>query len=71
VLARVQCWNQDRIYYAHSRGNQVRIPVGFTDLAPVDPFVAVSNGRSLFRADDLLQLARLVKELRDERRKRV
>ena len=64
MLARLQRWNQDWIYYAHSRGNQVPLPVAFTDLAPVDPFVALSNGRSLFRADDLLQLARLVKELR-------
>ena len=64
MLAQLQRWNQSLVYYAHSRGNQVSIPIRYTDLIPVDPFVAVSNGRSLFRADDLLQLARLVKELR-------
>lgn len=63
MLATIHYWNHDRIYFAHSRGNQVWIPIGFTDLGPADPFVTVSNGRSLFRTDDLLQLARLVREL--------
>jgi len=36
------------------------LPASWTDLVPPDPFVAVAAGRSLFRADDLLELAQLV-----------
>jgi hypothetical protein len=64
VLARHQHWNEDRIYFAHSRGHPVWILAGFPSLAPVDPFVALSNGRACFRVEDLLQLARLIAELR-------
>ena len=63
MLARHQQWNEDRVFFEHSPGNQVWISVSFTSLAPVDPFVAVSAGRAYFRVQDLLPLARLIAEL--------
>jgi len=39
------------------------LPVSWTSLAAPDPFVAIAQGRSAFRLTDLLQLARLVREL--------
>jgi hypothetical protein len=41
-------------------GTLYSIPVGWTDLAPVDPYVAISGGRSRFRVEDLVALVHLV-----------
>ena len=42
-------------------GALVTIPLAFTDAAfEEDPFLAVSAGRALFRAEDLLRLAELL-----------
>ena len=38
------------------------IPAQWTNVPPEDLFVKVSAGRSLFRAEDLLSLCRLVEE---------
>jgi hypothetical protein len=35
----------------------------WTDVIAVDPFVTISAGRALFRADDLLELAELIGRL--------
>ncbi len=44
----------------HSDGTLHSIPVGWTDLAPVDPYVVISAGRSRFRVEDLVALVDLV-----------
>ena len=45
-------------------GNAVVVPLSFTDAAfEEDPFLAISDGRALFRVEDLLELADLVEEL--------
>jgi len=38
------------------------IPLSWTSLAVEDPFVMVAAGRSWFRFEDLLELARIVGE---------
>jgi hypothetical protein len=53
-------WGEDRVYFQAADGDLTSIPATWTNLCPTDPFVAVSAGRSLFRADDLLELAVLV-----------
>jgi len=44
----------------------IALPASWTDVITVDPFVAVAEGRSLFRAEDLLDLAELVGRLRSK-----
>jgi len=39
------------------------MPASWTDLEPVDAYVALSSGRSFGRPEDLLALARLVRQL--------
>jgi len=41
----------------------VTMPLAWTDLASPDPFITLSAGRSPFRLTDLVQLAKLVKEM--------
>jgi hypothetical protein len=40
------------------------LPAGWTDRAPVDPFVVVAAGRCPFRLCDLLEVAELVEARR-------
>ncbi len=57
-------WGEDRVFYRDRQGHLASIPAGWTSIAPEDPFVVVSAGRSWFRASDLVELARLVLEIR-------
>ena len=38
-------------------GSLQSVPVGWTDVAPADPYVSVGKGRSHFRVEDLLALS--------------
>jgi Family of unknown function (DUF5372) len=44
-------------------GRTRSLPVGWTNVAPVDPFINVAGGRALFRLEDLLALTALVRDL--------
>lgn len=51
--------------YFHKEGEHlVSVPAGWTDIMAVDPVVEVAAGRALFRAEDLIELAQLVRRLR-------
>lgn len=52
-----QNWSEDRVFFLDSEGGQHSLPVGWTDVAPVDVFVALAAGRSPVRVGDLLALA--------------
>ncbi len=53
-------WGEDLLYYHGPKGTLVSVPVRWTDRIPEDPVVTVSAGRSPFRLEDLLGLARVV-----------
>jgi len=55
-----QTWSQDRVFFLDGDGVQHSLPVGWTDAAGPDVFVAVAAGRCPFRVADLLALAGLV-----------
>jgi hypothetical protein len=57
-------WQSDRVYFFDDTGELACLPAAWTDVAPEDPFVVVSAGRSPFRTADLLELAELIRELR-------
>jgi hypothetical protein len=58
-----QTWGAHRVYYHDQQGQLASMPVSWTSLALLDPFVAISAGRSLFRVADLLALADLCRRL--------
>jgi hypothetical protein len=60
VLACRTQWGEARVFYPDVDGHQASIPVGWTSLAPEDPFVALAAGRARFRCQDMLQLAALI-----------
>ncbi len=53
-------WGEDRVFYYDQAGELKSFLSNVTDLAPEDAFGHVSAGRSAFRADDLLELRRLI-----------
>ena len=42
------------------------VPATWTDIVAEDPVVQLGAGRSLFRVDDLLELAQLAQRLRQQ-----
>lgn len=46
--------------YVGPMGRTRSLPAGWTNIAPVDPFVTVAAGRAPFRLEDLLALTALV-----------
>ena len=59
-LAVRQTWSEDRVFVLDENGRQRSFPVGWTDAGELDVFVSFAAGRSPFRVDDLLALARLI-----------
>jgi hypothetical protein len=55
------------VYFHDAAGTLRRLPAGWTDVVPEDPFVVIARGRSHFRLDDLRQLIALVVRLDNAR----
>ena len=55
-----QLWGEKRVTLEYPDGTLRSLPVGWTDLAPVDPYVVISAGRSWFRVEDLMALVDLI-----------
>ena len=53
-------WGEDRVCFRDDGGGLRYLPTAWTSLAPPDPFVRTSAGRSHFRIEDLLRLATLI-----------
>jgi Family of unknown function (DUF5372) len=53
-----QNWGEDRVWFQDKEGGRLHsLPMSWTDVGAVDPFVAVAAGRSQFRVADLIELA--------------
>ena len=53
-------WGEDRVTIQLSDGTPLSVPVGWTDVRPVDPHLSVADGRSRFRVEDLQALTALI-----------
>jgi hypothetical protein len=62
-----QNWGEDRVWFQDTKdGHLHSLPINWTDVGVLDPFVAVAAGRSLFREADLMELAKQVAGLKSE-----
>lgn len=52
-----QLWGERRVTVQLEDGSLRSLPIGWTDLAPPEPYLEVGKGRSRFRVEDLLELA--------------
>ena len=56
-----QNWGEDRVWFQDKKDGRLHsLPMSWTDLGAVDPFVAVAAGRSPFRVVDLLELVKQI-----------
>jgi Family of unknown function (DUF5372) len=56
MVARTVARAEDRVYYYSDGGRLKSFLVNITDLFSIDAFTRISDGRSAFRVDDLLEL---------------
>jgi Family of unknown function (DUF5372) len=56
--------------YIGPNGRTRSLPVGWTNVAPVDPFISVAAGRAPFRLEDLLAVTALLRDFRPKGRDR-
>ena len=70
LVVRKKSWAEDRVFFFDGDGQYRSLPVGWTDVDPPDPFVAVAAGRSVLRVDDLVALVCLLDGLRPAKRTR-
>jgi len=64
LVVRKKNWGEDRVFFFADDGQLTSLPAGWTDVDPPDPFVAIADGRSMFRVEDLVALASLLDGLR-------
>jgi hypothetical protein len=63
-----QNWGEDRVWFQDKKDDRLHsLPRNWTDLAGLDPFVAVAAGRSLFRVADLVELGKQIAEWKSDR----
>jgi Family of unknown function (DUF5372) len=56
--------------YLGPNGRTRSVPVRWTNVGPVDPFLSVAAGRAPFRLEDLLALTALLRDIRPPTRGR-
>jgi hypothetical protein len=61
-----QNWGEDRVHMRDENGQPFSVPAGWTDVAPVDPFVVIAAGRCRFTTSDLLAVAEVIDRLRSQ-----
>jgi Family of unknown function (DUF5372) len=59
-VTRKLTWGEDRVFYYDSAGKLKSLLTNVTDVVSTDAFDRISDGRSAFRVDDLLELWRLI-----------
>jgi Family of unknown function (DUF5372) len=60
-------WGESRVTIQLPDGSPLSVPISWTDTAPGDPYLHVSGGRSRFRVEDLLALAKLISAARSRK----
>ncbi|MBI2764934.1 MAG: hypothetical protein HYX53_03375 [Chloroflexi bacterium] len=64
LLGYAHTWGERRVFFRVEGQTCVRsLPASWTDVEGPDPFLVLAAGRSLFRVEDLIALAVLLREL--------
>ena len=58
-------WGDEQVYYHDEAGRLRSLPLKWTSLASIDPFISLSAGRAAFRVSDLLELSRLLASMKE------
>jgi hypothetical protein len=64
LIERANNWREDKIWFYNPAGRLSSLPACWTSVVAEDPFIVVAAGRALFRVEDLLELVRLIGQLK-------
>ena len=63
LLSQRFAWGEERVFFADPQTRQVRsLPLAWTNLALLDPFLVVAAGKAVLRWSDLQQLVQLLRQ---------
>lgn len=62
LVVRKQLWGEQRVTVQMGDGTFRSLPIGWTELAAVEPYLTIGQGRSKFRVEDLLKLVEEMKQ---------
>jgi len=60
LLSYRKSWGRQFVDFQYDNGKTGAIPLAWTDADQADPFLTISQGRSVFRVSELLQLVELI-----------
>jgi hypothetical protein len=66
IVSLKQGWGEDRVFYRREDGCLTSIPACWTSIYGPHPFNVISQDRSVFRFQELLELARLIEDFTSE-----
>ena len=66
IVSLKQTWGENRVFYRQEDGRITSIPSCWTSIYELHPFNVISKGRSVFRFQELLELARLIEDFMSE-----
>ena len=64
LVSRERTWSGERVYVENDHGEVRGLPLLWTSEGPEDPALVVGGGHAHFRAEDLVELARRLGEVR-------
>jgi hypothetical protein len=64
ILYRQRHHGEDWLFFQNLEKHKDSIPACWTSLKPPNPYIAISDGRSLFCPKDLLELVQLIKDVK-------
>ncbi|MDP2949666.1 MAG: DUF5372 family protein [Chloroflexota bacterium] len=67
LITRRNNWGEDRVCFHDAQGLWRSMPASWTDVAELDPFLAIAAGRSFFRLEDMLALVSLLSQIDEVR----
>ena len=66
IVSLKQNWGEDCVFYRQEDGRLTSIPACWTSIYEPHPFNVISEGRCVFRFQELLELARLIEDFMSE-----
>jgi len=58
-------WGDGRVFFHNDENLLKSLPARWTSIAPLDPYVELAMGRCFLRLPELLELANLLKDIKD------
>ena len=62
-----QNWEEERVFFHNDQGNLNSLPARWTSVFTPDPFIVLSEGKSYFHIQSLIDLAKLAEKIKEKK----